>query len=132
MSASRDVGVARQCGAKRRRTPAPAAVLRSSARPPALDDWRPRVGPVRTQKAADGTLNLRGGPGLQLVQPRVHADLAAPAALAGPYEQRAAARIQVGLGERERLANAQTGAQRMTIRPRTRRPCRPLPARASP
>jgi hypothetical protein len=42
--------------------------------------------------------------------PVVHADLAAAAALAAPHQQRAAARIQVGLGERERLVDAQAGA----------------------
>src|SRR5919201_1400863 len=42
--------------------------------------------------------------------PVVHADLAAPAALAAPHQQRPAARVEVGLGERERLVDAQAGA----------------------
>ena len=40
----------------------------------------------------------------------VHADFAAPAALAAPDEQRAAAMVEVGLAERERLVDAQAGA----------------------
>jgi hypothetical protein len=42
--------------------------------------------------------------------PVVHADLAASAALAAPHQQRPAARVQVGLRERERFADAQPGA----------------------
>src|SRR5688500_4321423 len=43
--------------------------------------------------------------------PVVHADLApAAAALAAAHKQRSAARGQIGLGERERLADAQPGA----------------------
>jgi hypothetical protein len=42
--------------------------------------------------------------------PVVHADLAAAAALAAPHQQRSAARIEVGLGKRERLADPQAGA----------------------
>ena len=50
-------------------------------------------------------------PGRELLPgPVVHADLAAAAALAAPDQQRAAARIEVGLGERERLVDAQPGA----------------------
>jgi hypothetical protein len=43
-------------------------------------------------------------------RPVVSADLAAPATLAAPHQQRSAARVEVGLGERERLADAQPGA----------------------
>jgi hypothetical protein len=39
------------CGAKRRRTPACAAVRRRSARAAVLDQVRPRVGPLMTQKS---------------------------------------------------------------------------------
>ena len=39
----------------------------------------------------------------------VHADLAAASALAAAHEQRAAALIEIGLGERERLVDAQPG-----------------------
>jgi hypothetical protein len=42
--------------------------------------------------------------------PVVHADLAAAAALAAAHKQRSAARVEVGLGERERLVDAQPGA----------------------
>jgi hypothetical protein len=50
-------------------------------------------------------------PGLKLLpRPVVHANLAAAASLAAPHQQRAATRVQVGLGERERLADPQAGA----------------------
>ena len=50
-------------------------------------------------------------PRLQLLPgPLVHADLAAAAALAAAHEQRAAAGVEVGLGERERLVDPQPGA----------------------
>jgi hypothetical protein len=42
--------------------------------------------------------------------PVVHAHLTAPAALAAPHQQRSAARVEVGLGERERLTDAQASA----------------------
>jgi hypothetical protein len=38
--------------------------------------------------------------------PGVHADLASAAALAAPDEQRAAALVKIGLGERERFLDA--------------------------
>jgi hypothetical protein len=41
--------------------------------------------------------------------PVVHADFAAAAALAAAHQQRSAARVQVGLGQRERLADPQAG-----------------------
>jgi hypothetical protein len=50
-------------------------------------------------------------PGRELLAgPVVHADLAAPAALGAPHQQRSATRVQVGLGEREHLADPQPGA----------------------
>ena len=55
-------------------------------------------------------------------------DLAAPPALAAPHEQRSAARVEVGLGERERLADRRPARQSTTIRPRRRRPWTPSPA----
>jgi len=39
-----------------------------------------------------------------------HPHVAAPAALAAPHQQRTAPRIEVGLGERERLTDPQAGA----------------------
>jgi hypothetical protein len=45
-----------------------------------------------------------------LPAPGVHADLAAPSALATPNEQGAAALIKIGLGEGERFLDAQPGA----------------------
>jgi hypothetical protein len=45
-----------------------------------------------------------------LPAPLVHPDFAAPVALAAANEQRPAARVEVVLGERERLLDAQPGA----------------------
>lgn len=61
-------------------------------------------------RAGDRQLDPRVKPGLEpLPSPVVRADLAAAAALASPHQLRAAARVQVGFGERERLADAQAG-----------------------
>ena len=50
-------------------------------------------------------------PGLEFLPgPVVHADLAAAPALAAANEDRAAARVEVGLGERERFVDPQAGA----------------------
>src|SRR5215216_1300285 len=60
---------------------------------------------------SDRELDARLEPGRELLPgPVIHADLAAAAALAAPYQQRPAARILVGLGERERLVDPQAGA----------------------
>src|SRR3954447_25286154 len=70
------------CGAKRRRTPAVAAVRRSSARAAAGDHGRPRVGPLTTQnRGPTGELEAHIDPTLQVLPgPLVHTDLApAPA-----------------------------------------------------
>ena len=73
---------------------------------------RPRVAPLTTQNSGPtGSSTRAWSQGAScLPGPVVHADLAAAAALAAPHQQRAAARIQVGLGERERLADAQAGS----------------------
>src|SRR5688572_17757504 len=56
------------------------------------------------EQRSDRELDPRFEPGRELLPgPVVDADLAAPAALAAPYQQRSAARVEVGLGERERL-----------------------------
>jgi threonine dehydrogenase-like Zn-dependent dehydrogenase len=47
------------CGAKRRRTPAAAAVRRSSARAAALAQCRPRVGPLMTQNSGPTALGAQ-------------------------------------------------------------------------
>jgi hypothetical protein len=44
-----------------------------------------------------------------LPAPLVHANLAAPTALAAPNKQRAASAVQVGLAKRQRLLDAQPG-----------------------
>src|SRR5687768_16512876 len=95
------------CGAKRRRTPASRATPRSSERAAAAAQGRPRVAPLTTQNSGpDRQLDPVLEPGLKLLpRPVVHADLAAPAALAAPHQQRTAARVQVGLGQRERLVD---------------------------
>jgi hypothetical protein len=63
------------------------------------------------KQRSDRQPNPRLQPRLKLLPgPVVHADLAAPAALAAPHQKRSAARVEVGFGERERLADAQAGA----------------------
>jgi hypothetical protein len=60
---------------------------------------------------ADRQLDAHVQPGRELLPgPVVHPHLAAPAALAAPHQQRPAPRIEVGLGERERLADPQASA----------------------
>ena len=60
---------------------------------------------------SDRQLHPRVQPRLKLLErPVVHADLAPAAALAAADEERPAARVEVGLGERERLVDAQAGA----------------------
>ena len=60
------------------------------------------------QQRPDGQLDPDVEPRLQFVPaPGVHADLAPAAALAAPDEQRAAALVKIGLGERERFVDAQ-------------------------
>src|SRR4051812_47755057 len=99
------------CGAKRRRIPAWAASRRNSTRALALDHGRPRVGPSMTQNSGPTGSSRRaasGEPGAQLLPaPGVHADLAAPAALAAAHQQPAAPEVAVALAERQRLRDAQ-------------------------
>src|SRR6188472_1199953 len=98
------------CGAKRRRTPASdAAQFRTGGA------GCPRPTACRTVDDAEQRSDRQLDPGLEpwfelLPRPVVHPDLAAPAALAAPHRQRSAARIEVGLGERERLTDPQAGA----------------------
>src|SRR5215216_2673884 len=96
------------CGAKRRRTPVARATRRSSVRAAAAAHGRPARGTVDdAEQRPDRQLNAHVEPGRELFPgPVVHPDLAAAAALAAPHQQRAAARVEVGLGERERLADA--------------------------
>src|SRR5829696_6755284 len=63
------------------------------------------------EQRSDWQLDPRLEPRRELLpRPVVHPDLAAAAALAAPHQQRATARVQVGLGERERLVDAQAGS----------------------
>src|SRR5215204_5415400 len=100
------------CGAKRRRTPAAAAVRRNSARAAADDQWRAARRAVDdAEQQTDRELGPQLEPGLQFFpSPRVHADLATAPALAAPDQERTAAWIEIALGERERLLDAQPGS----------------------
>src|SRR3954451_6916889 len=75
----------------------------------------PRPSAGRTGGDAEQRSDRQLDPGLEpwfelLPRPVVHAHLTAPAALAAPHQQRPAARIEIGLGERERLADPQASA----------------------
>jgi hypothetical protein len=114
------------CGEKRRRTPASRATWRSSVRAAAAQG-HPRV--ADAIQRSDPKAEPRLKPRLKLFPPPVvHADLAAAAALAASHQQRSAARVEVGLGNGERLADPQA-LQSTTIGPRSRRPWTPSPAR---
>ena len=76
---------------------------------------RPRPPAGRTgddaKQRSDWELGADVKPRLELLPgPLVHSDLAAPAALAAPHEQRAAAPIKIGLAQRECLVDAKAGA----------------------
>jgi hypothetical protein len=95
------------------------------------------VGPVvATCRAVDdaeqrshGKLDSHLEPRLDLLPaPRVDADLAAASALAASNEQRAAAVIEVGFGSASASWMRSPARQRITIRPRSRRPWAPSPA----
>jgi hypothetical protein len=112
---SRAISTAWACrgwsGATRRRTPASRAMRRSSERAAAAAHGRPRVAQLTTRTAVRPAAPLAPGAGLELLpRPVVHSNLAAAATLAASHQQRPAARVQVGLGERERLVDAQPGA----------------------
>src|SRR5215207_7131929 len=99
----------------RRKASPHAGLARDAAQLRASGGGRPRPSARGAVDDAEqrpyGQLDPRLEPGRELLPgPVVHADLAAPIALAAPHQQRAAARVKVGLGERERLADAQTGA----------------------
>src|SRR5215218_6040355 len=87
----------------RRRTPAAAAARRSPAHAAADDQCRPRVGAVDdAQQRTHRELAPYLKPSLELFPgPCVHTDLATPAALAAPNQQRAAALIEISFGECE-------------------------------
>src|SRR3954453_4004578 len=100
------------CGAKRRRTPASAAVWRSCSRAAACVQARPTVWSGQdAEQRTDGQFDADSQPLLQLLPgPIVHADFAATAALAAADEDCAAAGVEVSLRERKRFVNAQPGA----------------------
>src|SRR5215210_351667 len=75
----------------------------------------PRPSACRTVDDAEQRPDRQPDPRLEpwfelLPRPVVHPHLAAPAALAAPHQQRTAPRIELGLGERERLTDPQTSA----------------------
>ena len=99
----------------RREAPPHAGLPREASQLRARRSGRPRPPPCRAgddaEQRSDRQLHPRLDPGLKLLpRPVVHPDLAASPALAAPYQQRAAARVQVGLGERERLVDPQAGS----------------------
>src|SRR3954464_4227309 len=112
------------CGAKRRRTPASAAVGRSCARAAARARGRPGE---HAEQGADRQLDTKVQPLLlQLLPgPRVHAYLAAAAPLSAADEDCAAAGVEVSLGERERFRGC------AARRARARRSARASPTRAA-
>src|SRR5215208_6052293 len=70
------------------------------------------------KQRSDRQLDPRLEPWLELLpRPVVHPHLAAPAALAAPHQQRTAPRIEVGLGERERLTDPQASAPQHNDQP---------------
>ena len=100
------------CGANRRRTPASPASLRSSPRAAVADHPRPRVGPARMQNRGPIASHTRCSVQRAevLPPPVVHADHPSLPALAGPDQHRSGLRIQIGLGQRECLADPQPRA----------------------
>src|SRR5215211_1797343 len=99
-------------GANRRRTPAFEATRRSWARAASLAQGRPRVGPSITHSSGPTGIPIRNssqGLGCSPA-PRVHADLAAPAALAVADEHRSRARVEVVLADGECLVDAESRA----------------------
>src|SRR5215211_1695630 len=97
-------------GANRRRTPAFEATRRSWARAASLAQGRPRVGPSITHSSGPTGIPIRNSSqGLSCSPaPRVHADLAAPAALAVADEHRSRARVEVVLADGECLVDAES------------------------
>src|SRR5262249_14797528 len=94
-------------GANRRRTPAATASCRSSARAAVAAQRRPRVWPSITQNSGPGgqQLSVRLPVSELLKAELVHPGLAALVALAVTDQQRAAALVDVGLIQRERLGD---------------------------
>jgi len=99
------------CGAKRRRIPASRATRRSSERAAAAAQGRPRVAPLMTQNGGPTGSSTRAsiqGASCSHAQSSISTSRRRP--LFAPDQQRIATRIQIGLGERERLVDRQAGA----------------------
>jgi hypothetical protein len=70
-----------------------------------------RAAVKRAEERTDRHLFTRFQPGLDVFEaPGVHADLAPASALAATHQDRAAARVEVELGQRQCLLDAQPGA----------------------
>lgn len=81
---------------------------------------RPRVGPSEdAEQRPDGQVHTLVDPGVEVSKPQ--SCLAAFVALAMAHQQRAATRVNVGLGERQRLGVRSPARHNTTIRPRITR-----------
>jgi hypothetical protein len=103
------VRVAQLVGAKRRRTPGSARQPAELAADRGADHGRPRIAPSMTQSSGPaGSSSRAASHGRKLLPaPLVHPVLAAATALATAHEDRSAPVVEVVLGERERLLDAQ-------------------------
>jgi hypothetical protein len=113
------VRVSQWCGAKRRRTPAVAAVAPSCARAALADHARPQVGPLRMQNSGPTGSSTRSlQPRLDVLPgPIVHSNLTTAPALTAAHEHRATPPVEVGFAQRERFVDAQPARQSTTISP---------------
>ena len=118
------------CGAKRRRTPAAAAAWRSSARAAAVDQRRPRVGPMMTQKSGptgSSTRAVSHGCSCSHAQSSMPTSRRRP-----PLPRRTSTEPRRGSRSASPRARASLirnpARQRTTIKPRRRRPWRLSPA----
>jgi hypothetical protein len=99
------------CGAKRRRTPAAAAVRRSSARAAACDRWRPHAVPLMTHKSGPTrSSGRRSSHGCSCSQPHASMPTSRRRPPLPPDQERPAAVIDVAFGASERFLNAKPGS----------------------
>jgi hypothetical protein len=87
-------------------TAACASQRRSSAR----DQYRPRVGPLMMQNSGPtGRPRRNSSQGWSSPQPHASMPTSRPSALAAPDQERAAALIEIGVGQCQRFLEAQSG-----------------------
>ena len=104
-----EAGAARSAGARRLR---PRRVGAARGRP-RLPDGRPPVAPLMTQNSGPmGSATRSSSQGWSSCQPQSSMPTSRRAALAAADEQRAAALIEIGLGEVERFLDAQSGSSK--------------------